>query len=168
MSNALKIIQVGVGFWGWSWVNVVLESPSWELVGLVDLKRENLKKACDYYKLRQEKTFTSIRAAVESVKPDAALIVVGADAHAQVTVNALNQGLHCLVEKPIAPTMKEARSIVDTALKVNRKLMVSQNYRYKRAPRTIKEFLNSGMMGEVGSVFVNFQKAPYFTGFTTS
>ncbi len=165
MSDALRIIQVGVGFWGWSWVNVALESPSWELVGLVDLKRENLKKACDFYTFKQENTFTSIDAAVGAVEPDAALIVVGAEAHTKVTIDALQHGLHCLVEKPIAPTMQEARTMVDTALKVERKLMVSQNYRFKRAPRTIKQFLNTGIMGEVGSVFVNFQKAPYFTGF---
>jgi predicted dehydrogenase len=44
-------------------------------------------------------------------------------------------------------------------------VMVSQNYRFKRGPQTVKKILQSGLIGEVGSVFVNFQKAPRFSGF---
>lgn len=55
--------------------------------------------------------------------------------------------------------------MVDAASSAGRKLMVSQNYRYKKAPRTIRRFLDRGIIGEIESVFVNFQKAPQFTGF---
>ena len=30
-----------------------------------------------------------------------------------------------------------------------------------------KEFMEKGFVGEIGSVFINFQKAPHFTGFRT-
>jgi predicted dehydrogenase len=165
MSKTLSIIQIGVGFWGWSWVKIALESPDWDLVGMVDVKKENLEKACEHYGISTDCAFTSLDEAVRVTKPDAALVVVGAEAHAEVTINALEKGLHCLVEKPIAPTMTEAKKIVETAQKTGRKLMVSQNYRFRKVPRTVNMLLKNGTIGEVGYVFIDFYKAPYFTGF---
>jgi predicted dehydrogenase len=165
MSKPLNIIQIGVGFWGWSWVKMALESPYWELVGLVDQKKEALEKACEHYGISPDRAFSTLEEALKVTKPDAALVVVGAEAHAEVTINALKKGLHCLVEKPIALTMKQAKEMVDTAEKTGMKLMVSQNYRFRRAPRTVKRILNEGTIGEVGSVFINFYKDPNLTGF---
>ncbi len=165
MDKPLKLVQIGVGFWGWSWVQVAMESPHWDLVGIVDLKQDNLNRAAALYGLTGSQVSISLDDAVKAWKPDAALVVVGAEAHNSVTIDALEHGLHCLVEKPIALTMNEAREMVETASSTGLKLMVSQNYRYKRAPLTIKKFLKKGIIGDIGSVFLNFQKSPYFTGF---
>jgi predicted dehydrogenase len=164
MDEPLKILQIGVGFWGWSWVQVALDSPHWELVGIVEQREEHRLRAAEHYGLRAG-AFESIEAALRVVEPDAAMVIVGAEAHRDVAVELLERGLHCIVEKPIASTIEEARSMIDAAAKAGRKLMVSQNYRFKRAPRAVKAFLMRGIIGDVGSVFVNFQKAPYFTGF---
>jgi predicted dehydrogenase len=160
-----KIIQIGVGFWGWSWIDVALQSPHWDLIGLVDVRRENLEKAAHHYGLGKDQLFESIEGAVGELKPDAAMVIVGQEAHCDVAVEALRLGLHCLVEKPLAPTIAEARRMIETAEQGNLKLMASQNYRYKRVPRTIKGLLRKGVIGELGSVFVQFAKAPQFTGF---
>jgi predicted dehydrogenase len=165
MDEPLKIIQIGVGYWGWSWVLVALDSPHWELVGIVEQRRENRERAVEGYGLGRNRGFDTLEHALEEVQPDAAMVIVGAEAHHDVTLQALEHGLHCIVEKPMAPTMAEAKAMAEAAERTGRKLMVSQNYRFKRAPQTIKSFLERGIIGEVGSVFVNFQKAPYFTGF---
>jgi len=165
MEKPLKLLQLGVGFWGWSWVQVALDSPHWELVGIVEMRAANRKRAADHYGLGDGRAFDSLEHALQSVDADAALVVVGAEAHRDVAIDAIERGLHCLVEKPIAPTMVQAREMVEAARRSGRRLMVSQNYRFKRAPRTIKGFLRRNIIGNIGSVFINFQKAPYFTGF---
>ena len=161
----LKIIQVGVGFWGWSWVQVALDSPHWDLVGIVEKREENRRRATEHYGFGKEQVFDSLQKAAKALKPDAAMIIVGAETHGEVVIEALELGMHCIVEKPMALTIEEARKMVKAAERAGHKLMVSQNYRFKRAPQTIKSFLSRGIIGDVGSVFVNFQKAPYFTGF---
>ena len=56
---------------------------------------------------------------------------------------------HILVEKPIARTMEEARSIVQTAQRAGVTLMVAENYRFMAVVRRAKELIDSGALGEL-------------------
>ncbi|MGR6118170.1 Gfo/Idh/MocA family protein [Aeribacillus composti] len=163
----LRIIQVGLGGWGWSWTQVVLDSPHWDLAAIVDLNQSLLDKACDYYRLNPNIAFKSLTDAIQNVQADAALIVVPPDYHAEVAIEALENKLHCIVEKPLAGTISDSLKIVEAAERNGRKLMVSQNYRFKRAPQTVKKVIQQNVIGELGSVYINFQKSPRFTGFRT-
>lgn len=40
----MKIIQIGVGGFGSSWLDIVVSSKEWEVVGIVDINEEILKK----------------------------------------------------------------------------------------------------------------------------
>ena len=46
-----RIVQVGLGGWGWSWVDIVIGSPQWELVGIVDRDRGVLNRAIQLHGL---------------------------------------------------------------------------------------------------------------------
>lgn len=164
----LRVIQIGTGSWGFSWIEKVLASRDVEMVGVVDMKQDMLDYAVQEYHLDASICFRSLADALEHVEaPDAAFIVVPPAFHKAVALEALAAGLHCLVEKPMATTMADAIAMVEAAEKAGKKLMVSQNYRFKRAPQTVREVLDKKYIGEVGSVFVNFMKSPRFTGFRT-
>jgi len=163
----LRVIQIGTGSWGFSWIEKALVSKDIELVGVVDMKQEMLDYAVSNYKLDPSMCFKSLAEAVKNVEADAAFIIVPPAFHKDVTIEALNHGLHCLVEKPLAEEMADAIEMVETAEKVGKTIMVSQNYRFKRAPQTVKEIIKKNFIGEIGSVFINFQKSPPFTGFRT-
>jgi predicted dehydrogenase len=165
MKRKLKIIQIGAGGWGWSWIQFILDSPSWDLAGIVIRREEVKKQVCAHFNLDEKRVYKSVNDAVKNAGADAALVVVPPEAHLDVSLEIIEGGLHCLVEKPIAPTMEEAKQIVDAAKKANRKLMVGQNYRFKRAPQTVKSLIQKGLIGEIGSAFISFHKAPKFTGF---
>jgi predicted dehydrogenase len=165
MAERLKIVQIGIGGWGWSWIGVAQQSTAWELQAIVDVSAEALERARNFYGLRADQTFTTLDEALKHVQADAALIVVPPEVHARVAENALAHGLHCLIEKPLADTVADAKKIVVAGQQAGKKVMVSQNYRFKRSPQTVKKVLQSGVIGEVGSVFLNFQKAPRFSGF---
>ncbi len=163
--DKLKLLLIGVGSWGFNWIQVILKSKEWEIAAIVDTDEQMLEKARQSYGIKKEKTYITIDAALNNVKADAALIVVPPKIHLDVTVKALKSCLHCLVEKPLAPTIKEAKIMIDEANKNNKELMVSQNYRYGRTSRTIKNIIRRGIIGEVGTVFVDFHAAPHFGGF---
>ncbi len=165
MKESLKLIQIGIGGWGWSWINVVQQSTAWKLQAVVDVSEPALARARNVYGLEPNQTFTGLGAALREVQADAALIVVPPEIHAPVSEEALSHGLHCLIEKPLSDSVSAAQRIVTAAQRAAKKVMVSQNYRFKRGPQTVKRFLREGIIGEVGSVYVNFQKAPRFTGF---
>lgn len=167
MQKPLKIIQVGLGGWGWSWIDIALRSTHWELAAIVDLNAKLLEEAGEHYGIARDKAFTTLSDAIGKVEADAVLVVVPPAFHKPVAIEAMEAGLDCIVEKPLAATVPDAKAIVDCAARCGRKLMVSQNYRFKRAPQTVKSVINRGLIGEIGSVYINFQKAPPFTGFRT-
>ncbi len=163
----LRVIQIGTGNWGFSWLEKVMQSPAAELAAVVDANPDMLKIAAEKYELDPEKCFLSLAEAVSRIQADAALVIVPPALHKDVAIEALKAGLHCLVEKPLAGNMRDAMEIVKAARNAKKKLMVSQNYRFKRAPQTVKMLIEKQYIGDIGSVFINFQKAPHFTGFRT-
>lgn len=159
----MRLLQVGAGGWGESWARVVASSPHWESAGLVDLDAAALARVGDDVGVPHR--WTSIDQAVREASADAALVAVPPPAHRPVAEAVLRVGLHCLVEKPLAETLADARAIVDAAEAAGRLLMVSQNYRFKRAPRTVRRLIGDGAIGQIGAVYARFFHAPPFTGF---
>jgi predicted dehydrogenase len=164
----LKVIQVGIGAWGYSWISVIIDSPDWELVGIVDLNQAQLEKACAEFNFSSENTFTSLAEAVKKVNADAVVVTTPPQFHAPVVNEALELGLHAIVEKPLADTVEDSKSMIETSKRTGKFLMVSQNYRFKRATRTVREVIKSGVIGKVGNIFINFHKAPVFEGYRST
>lgn len=162
----MRIIQIGAGAWGESWASTVLQSPLWELSALVDLDAQARESASTTMGLAPELCFRELSEALEAgVEADAALVVVPPPYHAPVAIEAFQAGLHCLIEKPLADTIDTAYGIVEAAESTGLQAMVSQNYRFKRAPRTVQRLLQEGAVGKVEHVRIDFQKDPPFTGF---
>jgi predicted dehydrogenase len=69
--------------------------------------------------------------------------------HAPVALAALRARKHVLVEKPMATNATDAAEMVDTAEKVGRKLMVSQNFRFHRQTQIARKMIESGALGEI-------------------
>ena len=164
MSDKLRMVQVGLGGWGWSWMQIVKEAPGWELAAVVDIDRKRLADAGAQCGLRDEQLHPTLESALAAGGLDTCLVVVPPEAHADVTIAAARGGLHCLVEKPLADTVASARAMVDAASEAGVRLMVNQNYRYRRAPRTVKKLIAGGAVGEVGAVNIQFRKAAHFGG----
>ena len=161
----LKLIQVGIGSFGWSWAKIVKASEYWEAVAYVDLDEERLKNAATEYNMPKSRCYTDLDEALSKVEADAVLVVVPPEAHAEVGIKALEAELHVLVEKPLADTIENAKRFVAEAEKRNLKLMVSQNYRFRKGARTVRSVLEAGKAGEPSYAVVNFHKAPHFGGF---
>lgn len=164
MSERLKLIQVGLGGWGWSWTDIVKASPDWELAAVVELDEARLRHAASHFRLRDDQVHRTLASAAAATRADGCLIVVPPEVHEPVAVEAARLGLHLLVEKPFADTVAGAKSILAAAQENGVRLMVNQNYRYRRAYRTVKKLLSESAVGEVGSILIAFQKAAHFDG----
>lgn len=161
----MRLLQVGAGYWGSSWIDVVSDAADWELCGLVDLDQAALDRVSGAGRLLPDRRFTSLAEAIDRTEPDAVLIAVPPLAHVETASEALEAGCHCLVEKPLAPTVQESQMLVRRAEELGRTLMVSQQYRFKPAPRTAQRLIRAGAIGRVEAVDVRFLGAPHFAGF---
>ncbi|MCX8082605.1 MAG: Gfo/Idh/MocA family oxidoreductase [bacterium] len=159
------VLQVGVGGFGKSWVEIIKDSPEWELLGIVDINRENLISTAQQFNIPEEQCFTSLEEAIKQTSPDALLNVTPPHIHKQTSLLAFDYGVDVLVEKPLSDNMEDAYAIVSYAEKKGRKIMVSQNYRYRSQPRTIRKLIKERIIGKIGYMLVNFQKESKFGGF---
>ena len=163
--RARRLILAGVGFWGRTWTGLVRESPHWTLAAVVDADETALEQAALAAGLPAEACFSSIAEASAGVEADAVLIVVPPDAHAGLALEALSCGLHCLVEKPFATTLADARAIVERAESVGRVVMVSQQYRYRAGARTVRGLVEAEAVGRIGAVYIEFANVLPVPGF---
>ncbi|MDF2719766.1 MAG: hypothetical protein K0R28_6691, partial [Paenibacillus sp.] len=67
--------------------------------------------------------------------------------HAEQALMALEAGKHVICEKPLALNIASARLLVETAARLDRKLQIVTNYRYRRKWKQIKETIRSGRIG---------------------
>jgi predicted dehydrogenase len=163
--HTLRLIVAGVGFWGSTWVPVVRASPHWELVALVDTDDAALSRAAQVAGVDPSACFGSITAAARETESDAVLIVVPPAMHAPLALEAFESGLHCLIEKPFASTLPDARLVVERADSDGRVVMVSQQYRHRAGARTVAELIQTHALGQVGAVYVAFAHELAVRGF---
>jgi predicted dehydrogenase len=155
----IRIIQVGMGGWGQNWARTVVPRVAGvEPVAFVDMSAQMLEKAQESLGIAPEQCFPTLDAALQGVEADAVLITANLPAHVPVALAALAAGKHVLLEKPFAPSLVEGLRVVEAAAARNRILMISQNYRFFPAARTAAALVQSGELGPVGAVAIDFRR----------
>ncbi|HEV2474710.1 MAG TPA: Gfo/Idh/MocA family oxidoreductase, partial [Chthonomonadales bacterium] len=154
----IRLIQVGMGGWGRNWATHVLQpSEDVELVACVDPDAGMLAQAQQLLNLPPERYFPTLEAALSAVEAEAVLITASLPAHVPIALEALCAEKHVLIEKPFAPTLAEARQVVETAAQQRRMLMVSQNYRFFPAVQAVRALVRERNLGEIGAVRIDFR-----------
>lgn len=118
------------------------------LVAVADVEQSRAQKAASDWGCEA----CSVEALLERRDVDAVSICTPPDSHAALTVQALQNGKHVLVEKPIAPTLAEADAMIAAAERSGRLLMVGHTHRYWPANRRAKQLLEEGAVGDLIAV----------------
>jgi predicted dehydrogenase len=118
----MKVLIAGLGNMGMSHARAHHKAGA--DVVLVNRSPVTLPAGMEDYPLYQ--TFTEGLA----TKPDVVVIATYSDSHADFACAAMEQGCHVFVEKPLATTVADARRVVDTATRLNRKLVVGYILRH--------------------------------------
>ena len=93
--------------------------------------------------------FGSYEDAAANPEIDALYICTPHDLHLEHALLAAAAKKHILLEKPIARTIEEARSIISAATDAGVKLMVAENYRFLAPVMEAKRVIESGALGRV-------------------
>jgi predicted dehydrogenase len=80
---------------------------------------------------------------------DAVIVSSPNTTHFPISMQALESGMHLLVEKPMAVSLAEAKTMIREAGKRKRVLQVNQTLRFTPAYCKIKELIDAGTIGEV-------------------
>jgi predicted dehydrogenase len=74
--------------------------------------------------------FTDFYEGLAATRPDLASINTYSDTHADYAVAAMEAGAHVFVEKPLATTVADAERVVETATRLNKKLVIGYILRH--------------------------------------
>lgn len=120
----MRVLIVGLGNMGISHALAHHAHPDSQIVGLVNRSPRALPEALAGYRV-----FDSFDAGLQT-RPDIVVIATYSDSHAPLAIAALEAGAHVFVEKPLATTVADAQAVVDTARRLNRKLVVGYILRH--------------------------------------
>lgn len=163
MTEPLRVVLVGAGGMGREWAATIAASPDAELVGVVDLNPDAARAAAEKAGVTEAVTGTDAAAVIAEARAEAVVNATIPEAHHPVNIAALFAGVPVLCEKPIAPTVSQALSLVAAAEVSGRLLMVSQSRRYYATLARFRQQLAS--LGGVGILSTEFYLAPHFGGF---
>lgn len=133
MPSPLKVGVVGVGYLGRFHAQKFAGLPETRLVGVADVVWERSR---DVARSLNTEAFTDYRLLFPQVQ--AVSVAVPTKDHYPVVREALEAGLHVLVEKPIAATVAEADELVRLAKKHGCLLMVGHLERFNQALAELK------------------------------
>ncbi len=161
----MKVIQLGIGGMGNTWLKAVQRSEEITYAGFVEINDDIAREQAAAYDLNPATIFKSLPQALKKLDADAVIDVTPPQFHRANSTLALDAGLPVLSEKPLAQSPEDARAIVAKAKETGLLHLVAQNYRYRPVSQTVKSLLDSGELGAVAAVHAEFYKGPHFGGF---
>lgn len=117
-----------------------------QLIGYFDF---NYDRACGIAQQYGGRAYSTIDDLLNDRRIDAVSVCVANNAHADISIRALNAGKHVLCEKPMATTIEDCEAMVKAARENGKYLMVDQNQRLARAHVKAKELIEDGIIGKV-------------------
>lgn len=147
MTEKIKVGVIGCGYWGPNLIRNFTKVAGFDMTIVADLEQERLDlMKRQYPHLQTTKHYQEILADPDI---DAVAVVTPISTHYEIAREALLQGKHVLVEKPMTQTVPEAMELIELAEKKRRILMVDHTFIYTGAVRKIKEIIASGELGEI-------------------
>jgi len=141
--HRLRAGVVGAGHMGQYHLLVFAELWDIELAGVVDVDRERAAAAAAHYGTR---AFTDHRDLLGQV--DLVSVAVPTEQHGAVAADFLESGVGVLVEKPIAPSLEEARELFALARRRGAVLHVGHVERFNGAVQELKKIVERPLLVE--------------------
>ncbi|MEM9583699.1 MAG: Gfo/Idh/MocA family oxidoreductase [Pseudomonadota bacterium] len=120
----MRVLIAGLGNMGMSHALAHHHHAQSDIAGLVNRSKPQLPNALEDYPF-----FTNFEEGL-ATDPDLVVIATYSDSHADFACAAMEAGAHVFVEKPLATTVADARRVVETATRLNRKLVVGYILRH--------------------------------------
>ena len=146
-AEPVGLAVVGAGYWGPNLVRNALHSAATRLVAVCDVDGARAGEVAG--------AFSGVEATddLEDVLTDpsieAVAVATPAATHLDVALAAIEAGKHVLIEKPLASTYEQGRTLVRAAEDAGTVLMCDHTYCYTPAVQRIRELVQGGTLGDI-------------------
>jgi predicted dehydrogenase len=148
--HPVRLGVIGAGLVGAKHAAIAAGTPRCRLVGIADPNpaarqlAENL--SVDFYEDYLEMISTEAL--------DGVIIATPTDLHVSVGIACAQNGMHLMVEKPIASDVQAAQELIDCAKQRQIHLLVGHHRRFNPLVETAREVIQSGKIGRLVAVSV--------------
>jgi len=144
MSSPLRVGVVGVGYLGRFHARIYSDMPNVDFVGVADTDVDAAESVARLYDCA---AYTDPFELIPRV--DAISIVVPTTLHREVAEPFLDNGVHMMLEKPVAPTVEDAEAIVATAERAGVILQIGHLERFNAGVMALAERVQTPRFLEV-------------------
>ncbi len=154
MSKKLSVLVVGMGKRGKHHAQAFSANGNFKLVGICDIDREKLSAAAP--SLGNPETGSDAAEMAAKLKPDVFCFCTMPHMRSSMIKAAIANGAKLVAfEKPLALSMREANEIKKMLSESGVKAVVSHQHRYGAHYRKIREFVESGSLGRIETIYAS-------------
>lgn len=139
----IRVGVVGLGAMGQHHARLYSQLKCW-LAGVADSNFERAREVGERYGVPYYGDYHDLLSRVDAVS-----VAVPTSLHHAVAMDFLQEGVHCLVEKPIAFSLDEATEMINMAERAGVNLAVGHIERFNPAVMKLKEIMDEGMLGRL-------------------
>ena len=152
-----SVLRLGVAGLTHTHVHGVFNSEKrgdFEIVGIAEPDKELAQKYADQYHFSMDKVYNSLEEMLAATKPEAVSAFGTIYEHLEVVESCAPKGIHVMVEKPLAVSMKHARKMESLAQKHNIHLITNYETTWYPTNHKANELLKEKAVGELRKVVV--------------
>ncbi len=156
-----RVAVIGFGFMGMVHSQNILKCEGLELAAIIEKNRDSVVQKTnnpegnfstgetDAEAMKKVPVYTSLKTCLKEQNLDAVHVCVHTDLHYQMVKEALNSGLHVLVEKPFVLDVKKGEELVGLAKEKKLILMVAHVVRFMSPYKKLVQLIQSEEFGKL-------------------
>jgi len=164
VTGRIRLGMVGCGaVCDWHLSGIEQSGAPFEITAAVDIDAARARRVADR---TGAVPYTSMTHAIESSAVDAVDIMLPHHLHEEFAVEALSEGVHVLLEKPMAPTLDACDRILASAENSSTVFMVAENAQYWPEVVEAVRLVEEGLIGDLvtARASIAFPPMPDFYG----
>ncbi|MEK4044653.1 Gfo/Idh/MocA family oxidoreductase [Paenibacillus sp. FSL H8-0048] len=120
-----------------------------QVVAFCDIIKERAEAAAEQYGGADAAVYTDYEELLKDASIDIVHVLTPNDAHAEISIAALEAGKHVMCEKPMAKTAADAKRMAEAAKRTGKKLTIGYDNRFRQDSLYLKKVCEAGELGHI-------------------
>lgn len=121
-----------------------------DIIAICDIDKSCMEDKVAKFKLSgTTKQYTNYKEMIEKEKPELVAICTESGKHAEVALYCIEHGCNCIIEKPIALSIKDADAIISAGIKHHVKVSACHQNRFNKSVQIIREAIDMNRFGKL-------------------
>ena len=134
-----------------------------DIVAVCDVDPDHIQSLLEEFSLESEESiqrFSDFRKMLEVCQPELVSVATVSGLHAEIAMECIRQGVHVIIEKPMAMSLSDADEIIRLSEKMGVKVSACHQNRFNLAVQKTRQALEQGRFGRMshGSVHVRWNR----------